>query len=62
MTRPTFIPPEIPPPSQARATADSIKRAIPAFHPLAWEELMRLTPSIAGPMHEMRPAVWGWGV
>ena len=35
---------------------------LPAFHPLAWEELMRLTPSIAGPMHEMRPAVWGWGV
>ena len=29
--RPAFIPPEIPPPSQARATADSIKRAIPAF-------------------------------
>ena len=31
MTRHAFIPPEIPPPSQARATADSIKRAIPVF-------------------------------
>ena len=31
MTRPAFIPPEIPPPSQARATAASMKRAIPVL-------------------------------